>query len=169
MDYDWTVKLDADTVLNPDRLRCLLSFYADEVDTPAFLAKPEKNSVEGGTVIGQMEVLNRAAMRTFRSQFLKCELLSQGQHLASLADLMYEGTEDGWYVQGGEREGSTTGGSSGFGRSGQERGRGATGLVGAGRSEVAGAGRSEAAVGLSGGDPPNPPCGRTRARSHRVL
>ena len=37
------------------------------------------------------------ALSLFRQQFFECQILAEGQHLASLADLMYEGTEDGWF------------------------------------------------------------------------
>jgi len=102
LEHDWTVKIDADTVINPDRLRCLLSYYKDnpkkgDGPRPMFLAKPSPNSIGGGTVVGQMEVLNTAALRLFRRSFLECQIIAEGQHLASLAEVMYEGTEDGWF------------------------------------------------------------------------
>jgi hypothetical protein len=100
LDYDWTVKIDADTLLIPERLRCLLSYYTQHpeyVDDAVFLAKPDKNSVGGGTVVGQLETLNNEAMHAFKRGFFECRLLQQGQHLASLADIMFEGTEDGWF------------------------------------------------------------------------
>ncbi|GMH88018.1 hypothetical protein TrVE_jg2389 [Triparma verrucosa] len=109
--YDWTVKVDADTVLDISSLRCLLGGVskvevgkswggmAGGEEVPKFMARPEKNSVGGGTVVGQIEALDRRSMELFRSRFLQCSSTSFFHNLLAQNEYLPMSTEDGWFEQ----------------------------------------------------------------------
>jgi hypothetical protein len=83
--YDWTVKLDADAVFLPDRLKKHLGQMADYGQgTPSDLVFLE-NFRDGYPVVGAIEVLSNAAILELEQRIDEC-------------DPAY-GAEDSWFVK----------------------------------------------------------------------
>lgn len=70
--YDWTVKLDADAVWLPERLRGLVSLYSSDVPALGGNTHPECR-----TTYGPIEILTRPAMEAYASNVDVCQSTSE--------------------------------------------------------------------------------------------
>jgi hypothetical protein len=84
--HDWTVKLDADAVFFPVRLKCHVDQMAlHGQGTPSDMMFLE-NFMDGYPVVGAVEVLSHAAILAFDQRIGECETIAYG-------------AEDDWFVK----------------------------------------------------------------------
>eukprot|EP00413_Alexandrium_margalefii_P047694 CAMPEP_0204597770 /NCGR_PEP_ID=MMETSP0661-20131031/53976_1 /ASSEMBLY_ACC=CAM_ASM_000606 /TAXON_ID=109239 /ORGANISM="Alexandrium margalefi, Strain AMGDE01CS-322" /LENGTH=475 /DNA_ID=CAMNT_0051608469 /DNA_START=34 /DNA_END=1461 /DNA_ORIENTATION=+ len=72
MDYDWTLKLDADTFIVPARLRTLLGFVTQLPSSPLYLQNTDAD-MYGNFLHGPVEALSKAAMEVYRTGAERCK------------------------------------------------------------------------------------------------
>jgi len=79
--YDWTVKVDPDTVFLPARLKVHLESLRPPADKPIYI----KNCAVYNGFLGAIEIVSRVAMESFAAGYLDCQRTMPGR-----------AGEDGW-------------------------------------------------------------------------